>query len=99
VSANVAGAVTRPGAPTKATGFTVTGTGVGDAGFSVNAAFAGGTMHAGHRNTRVIVAQSTTATGSTANTIAITHKAAIHFATRASTLTDTFSYIVTPNYN
>lgn len=99
VSANMAGTVTWPGAPTNDTGYTVTGTGVGDAGFSVNAAFAGGAMYAGHRNTREIVAQSTTATGATANTIAITHQTAIDFATQAATLTGTFTYTVTPNYN
>ncbi|MHB8490472.1 MAG: hypothetical protein ACYDC4_15020 [Candidatus Dormibacteria bacterium] len=39
---------------------------------AINAAFAGGTRYAGARSAALIVAQSTTATGATANTIAIT---------------------------
>ena len=69
VSATMATAVAWPAAPANVTGYTVTGTGVGDAGFSVNAAFAGGTKYAGYRNGGDVVASSTTATGATANTL------------------------------
>ena len=56
VSTSMATAVTWPAAPATATGYTVTGTGVGDAGFAVNAAFAGGTKYGGYRNAGDVVA-------------------------------------------
>lgn len=99
VSASMSGAVAWPGAPAGQTGYTVTGTGAGDAGFSVNAAFAGGTRYAGARSAAVIVAQSTTATGATANTIAISDLTAIDCAEPAGTFRDTLSYTLTANYN
>jgi hypothetical protein len=77
----------------------VTGTGVGDAGFSVNAAFAAGTKYAGYRNTGDVVASSTTATGATANTCAITDRTAIDYATASGIYTDTITYTATPNYS
>jgi hypothetical protein len=98
VSATMATAVAWPAAPANVTGYTVTGTGVGDAGFSVNAAFAGGTKYAGYRNAGDVVAASTTATGATANTCAITDQTAIDYATASGTYTDTITYTATPNY-
>jgi hypothetical protein len=99
VSATMATAVTWPAAPANATGYTVTGTGVGDAGFAVNVAFAGGTKYAGYRNAGDVVALSTKATGATANTIAITDQTAISYATASGTYTDTITYTATPNYS
>jgi hypothetical protein len=98
VSASMATAVAWPAAPADVTGYTVTGTGVGDAGFSVNAAFAGGTKYAGYRNAGDVVASSTTATGATANTCAITDQTAIDYATASGAYTDTITYTATPNY-
>lgn len=98
VSTSMATAVAWPAAPANATGYTVTGTGVGDAGFAVNAAFAGGTKYAGYRNAGDVVASSTTATGATANTCAITDQTAIDYATASGTYTDTITYTATPNY-
>jgi hypothetical protein len=98
VSATMATAVAWPAAPANATGYTVTGTGVGDAGFAVNAAFAGGTKYAGYRNAGDVVALSTTATGATANTCAITDQTEIDYATASGTYTDTITYTATPNY-
>ena len=98
-AASMSGAVAWPGAPASHSGYTVTGTGAGDAGFSVNAAFAGGTRYAGARSAAVIVAQSTTATGATANTIAITDWTAIDCAEQAGTCLDTLSYTLTANFN
>jgi hypothetical protein len=98
VSTSMATAVAWPAAPVTATGYTVTGTGVGDAGFSVNAAFAGGTKYGGYRNAGDVVASSTTATGATANTIAITDQTEIDYATASGTYTDTLTYTATPNY-
>lgn len=99
VSATMATAIAWPAAPADVTGYTVTGTGVGDAGFSVNAAFAGGTKYAGYRNAGDVVASSTTATGATANTCAITDQTAIDYATASGTYTDTITYTATPNYS
>jgi hypothetical protein len=99
VSANMAAAVAWPAAPANATGYTVTGTGVGDVGFAVNAAFAGGTKYAGYRNAGDVVALSTKATGVTANTLAITDRTAIDYATASATYTDTITYTATPNYS
>jgi hypothetical protein len=98
VSTSMATAVAWPAAPVNVTGYTVTGTGVGDAGFAVNAAFAGGTKYAGYRNAGDVVASSTTATGATANTCAITDQTAIDYATASGTYTDTITYTATPNY-
>jgi hypothetical protein len=98
VSTSMATAVAWPAAPVTATGYTVTGTGVGDAGFSVNAAFVGGTKYGGYRNAGDVVASSTTATGATANTIAITDQTEIDYATASGTYTDTLTYTATPNY-
>jgi hypothetical protein len=98
VSATMATAVAWPAAPANVTGYTVTGTGVGDAGFSVNATFAGGTNYAGYRNAGDVVALSTKATGATANTCAITDRTAIDYATASGTYTDTITYTATPNY-
>jgi hypothetical protein len=98
VSASMATAVAWPAAPADVTGYTVTGTGIGDAGFSVNAAFAGGTKYAGYRNAGDVVASSTTATGATANTCAITDQTAIDYATASGAYTDTITYTATPNY-
>jgi hypothetical protein len=98
VSTSMATAVAWPAAPANSTGYTVTGTGVGDAGFAVNAAFAGGTKYAGYRNAGDVVASSTTATGATANTCAITDQTAIDYATASGTYTDTITYTATPNY-
>ena len=97
VSTQMSTAVAWPGAP--ATGYTVTGTGVGDAGFAVNAAFAAGTKYAGYRNAGDIVALSTTGTGATANTLAIVDRTAINYLTQAGTYTDTITYTATPNYS
>jgi hypothetical protein len=99
VSTQMSTAVAWPGAPANATGYTVTGTGVGDAGFSVNAAFAAGAKYAGYRSAGDIVALSTTATGATANTLAVTDQTAIDYATQAATFTDTITYTATPNYS
>jgi hypothetical protein len=99
VSASMATAVAWPAAPANATGYTVTGTGVGDAFFSVNAAFAGGTKYAGYRNAGDVVASSTKATGASANTIAITDQTAVDYATASGTYTDTITYTATPNYS
>ena len=99
VSANMAGAVAWPSAPANASGYSVTGTGVGDAGFSVNAAFSAGAHFAGYRNAGDVFAQSTTGTGATANTLAVQDQTAIDYATSAGTYTDTITYTVTPNYN
>src|SRR5580704_9565568 len=99
VSASMATAVAWPAAPANATGYTVTGTGVGDAFFSVNAAFAGGTKYAGYRNAGEVVASSTKATGASANTIAITDQTAVDYATASGTYTDTITYTATPNYS
>jgi hypothetical protein len=99
VSASMAAAVAWPAAPANATGYTVTGTGVGDAFFAVNAAFAGGTKYAGYRNAGDIVALSTKATGVTANTIAITDRTAIDYVTASGMYTDTLTYTATPNYS
>jgi hypothetical protein len=99
VSTSMATAVAWPAAPANATGYSVTGTGVGDAGFSVNAAFAAGTKYAGYRNAGDVVALSTTATGVTANTIAIIDQTAIDYATASGTYTDTVTYTATPNYS
>ncbi len=98
VSASMATAGAWPAAPANVTGYTVTGTGVGDAGFSVNAAFAGGANYAGYRSAGDVVALSTKATGATANTIAITDQTAIDYATASGTYTDTITYTATPNY-
>jgi hypothetical protein len=98
VSTSMATAVAWPAAPVTAAGYTVTGTGVGDAGFSVNAAFVGGTKYGGYRNAGDVVASSTTATGATANTIAITDQTEIDYATASGTYTDTLTYTATPNY-
>jgi hypothetical protein len=99
VSTSMATAVAWPAAPTTATGYTVTGTGVGDAGFAVNAAFAGGTKYGGYRNAGDVVASSTKATGVTANTIAVIDRTAIDYATASGTYTDTLTYTATPNYS
>src|SRR5437588_635210 len=99
VSTQMSTAVTWPGAPTNATGYTVAGTGVGDAGFAVNAAFAAGTKYAGYRSAGDIVALSSTSTGATANTIAITDQTSIDYATPSGTFTDTITYTATPNYS
>jgi hypothetical protein len=98
VSATMATAVAWPAAPANVTGYTVTGTGVGDAGFSVNAAFAGGANYAGYRNAGDVVASSTKATGATANTCAIIDRTAIDYATASGTYTDTITYTAIPNY-
>jgi hypothetical protein len=98
VSATMATAVAWPAAPANVTGYTVTGTGIGDAGFAVNAAFAGGTKYAGYRNAGDVVALSTTATGGTANTCSITDRTAIDYATASGIYTDTITYTATPNY-
>jgi hypothetical protein len=98
VSATMATAVAWPAAPANVTGYTVTGTGVGDAGFSVNAAFAAGVNYAGYRNAGDVVALSTKATGATANTCAITDRTAVDYATASGTYTDTITYTATPNY-
>jgi hypothetical protein len=94
----MATAVAWPAAPANVTGYTVTGTGVGDAGFAVNAAFSGGAHYAGYRNAGDVVALSTTATGATANTLAVTDQTAIDYATASGTYTDTITYTATPNY-
>ena len=99
VSTQMSTAVAWPAAPANVTGYTVTGTGVGDAGFAVNAAFAAGTKYAGYRSAGDIVALSTTATGATANTIAITDQTSIDYATPSGTFTDTITYTATPNYS
>jgi hypothetical protein len=99
VSTQMSTAVAWPAAPANATGYTVTGTGVGDTGFAVNAAFAAGTKYAGYRSAGDIVALSTTATGATANTITITDQTAIDYATQAGTFTDTITFTATPNYS
>src|ERR1700693_980404 len=98
VSTSMATAVAWPATPANVTGYTVAGTGVGDAGFSVNAAFAAGTKYAGYRNAGDVVALSTTATGATANTCAITDQTAVDYATASGTYTDTITYTATPNY-
>jgi hypothetical protein len=99
VSTQMSTATAWPSAPANVTGYTVTGTGVGDAGFSVNAAFGGGTNYAGYRSAGDVVAQSTKATGATANTVTITDQTAIDYATASGTYTDTLTYTATPNYN
>jgi hypothetical protein len=99
VSASMAAAVAWPAAPANVTGYTVTGTGVGDACFAVNAAFAAGANYAGYRNAGDVVALSTKATGATANTIAIIDRTAIDYATASGTYTDTITYTATPNYS
>lgn len=99
VSASMATAVAWPAAPADVTGYTVTGTGVGDAGFSVNAAFAGGADYAGYRNAGDVFALSTKATGVTANTLAVTDQTEIDYATASGTYTDTITYTATPNYS
>jgi hypothetical protein len=99
VSASMAAAVAWPSAPANVTGYTVTGTGVGDAGFAVNAAFAAGANYAGYRNAGDVVALSTTATGATANLLAIIDQTQIDYATASGTYTDTITYTATPNYS
>ena len=99
VSASMAAAVAWPAAPANVSGYTVTGTGVGDAFFAVNAAFGGGANYAGFRNAGDIVALSTKATGATANTIAIVDRTAVDYATASGTYTDTITYTATPNYS
>ena len=99
VSTSMSTAIAWPAAPAIATGYTATGTGVGDAGFAVNAAFAAGTKYASYRSAGDIVALSTTASGATANTIAITDQTSIDYATQAGTFTDTITYTATPNYS
>ncbi|MBV8301713.1 MAG: hypothetical protein JOY68_07305, partial [Candidatus Dormibacteraeota bacterium] len=99
VSTQMSTAVAWPAAPANDTGYTVTGTGTGDAGFSVNAAFSAGTKYAGYRNVGDVVASSTTATGATANTIAVTDQTAVDYATASGTFTDTIVFTATPNYS
>jgi len=98
VSSAMATAVAFPGAPVSAAGYNVTGTGVGDAGFVVNAHFAG-SKYAGYTNAGDVVVTSSTPTGATANTIAITDETAIDYASSAGSYTDTITYTVTPNYS
>jgi hypothetical protein len=98
VSSSMATAVTFPGAPVSAAGYNVTGTGVGDAGFLVNADFSG-SKYAGYRGPGDVVVTSSTPTGATANTIAITDETAIDYASPAGSYTDTITYTVTPNYS
>jgi hypothetical protein len=99
VTASMRGAAAWPGAPADGTVYTVTGTGPGDAGFSINAAFARGARYASEPNTGTIVAQSTSATGAAANTIAVTYWTAPVSAALAGTFTDLLSYTVTPDYS
>jgi hypothetical protein len=99
VSASMAAAIAWPAAPANVTGYTVTGTGVGDAFFAVNAAFSGGASYAGFRNAGDVVALSTKATGATANTIAVVDRTAVDYATAGGTYTDTITYTATPNYS
>jgi len=82
-----------------ATGVAVTGNGPDDAGFSVSAAFAAGTRFASERRGGMVVAQSTTATGATANLIAITERTTIDPATPAGPPLGALNYILTANYN
>ena len=99
VSTQMSTAIAWPAPPVAFTGYTVTGAGVGDAGFAVNGAFTAGTKYAGYRSAGDIVALSSIATGATANTIAITDRTAIDYATPSGTFTDTITYTATPNYS
>jgi hypothetical protein len=64
---------------------------------SANAASGGDRKHAGKGSAGSIVAQSTTATGPGANTIAITDRTAVDLVTAAPA--GTFNYTLTANYN
>ena len=99
VSTQMSNATAFPGAPASTTGYTVTGTGVGDTGFAVNAAFTAGTSYAGYRNAGDIAVSSTKPTGATANAITVTDQTAIDYASSAGSYTDTITYTVTPNYS
>ncbi len=90
VSTGKATSVAWPGAPN--TGYTVTGTGA-----TVDARFTG-TKYAGYTSAGEVVATHATATGATADTIAITDRTAIDYSVQATTFTDTITYTVAPNY-
>ncbi len=90
VSTGKATSVAWPGAAN--TGYTVTGTGATiDAGFT-------GTKYAGYTPAGEVIATHATATGATADTIAITDRTAIDYSVQATTFTDTITYTVAPNY-
>jgi hypothetical protein len=92
VSTGKATSLAWPGAPR--TGYTVTGTGVG---LIVDAAFSGAKF-AGYTSAGEVIGSRASATGGTADTIAITDRTAIDYSVQALTFTDTITYTVTPNY-
>jgi hypothetical protein len=91
VSAGKATSLAWPGAPK--TGYTVTGTGL-----TVDAAFSG-SKFAGYTSAGEVIGTRASATGGTADTIAITDRTAIDYSVQATTFTDTLTYTVTPNYS
>jgi hypothetical protein len=90
VSTGKATSLAWPGAPK--TGYTVTGTGA-----TIDANFAG-SKFAGYTSAGEVIATRASATGATADTIAITDRTAIDYSVQATTFTDTITYTVTPNY-
>lgn len=90
VSTGKATSLAWPGAPD--TGYTVTGTGA-----TIDAAFSA-SKYAGYTSAGEVVATRASATGATADTIAITDRTAIDYSVQATTFTDTITYTVTPNY-
>jgi hypothetical protein len=99
VPASVTPEAAWPGGPAIGTVYTVSGTGPGDAGFSVSGVFAGGTRYVGEPSAATVVAHSTTATGAAANTIAVTYWTAHVPAGLAGIFTDVLSYTLTPDYS
>ena len=94
VSSGKATSVVFPAAPAFAWGYNATATGAtADAAFS-GSKYAGYVSGAGEQ-----VASHAASTGVTADTITISNRVAIDYATPASVFTDTVTYTVTPNYN
>jgi hypothetical protein len=91
VSAGKATSVTWPGAPTW--GYTVTGTGA-----TIDPAFSG-SKYAGYTSAGETIASHAGPTGGTADTITISNRVAINYATSSGVYSDTVTYTVTPNYN
>ena len=82
-----------PSAPAAATGYSVTGTGATiPLGFS-------GSKYTGYSTTPLQIASSTTNTGASPNTIAITDQTAIDYAAPAGMYGDTITYTMVPNYS
>ena len=91
VSSGKATSATWPGAPRF--GYTVTGTGA-----TVDGAFSG-VKYAGYVSAGEQVASRASATGGTADTLAIATRVAVDYSVQAAVYTDTITYTVTPNYS